>query len=134
MLVYRHLLTITLTWQSSHVIANYNQKTSKIYLFKHVILLFQSWWCKEAHMRNIVPVIDGGVFHNYVHMWACFIIMFSVQAAVFVWCNQKPLQSIDTSFMSFSPFYKGVEEKGKKWRIKERPWCSGRTFFRIADL
>jgi len=43
-----------------------------------------------------------------------------VQAAVFaiVWCNQKPLQLIDTSFASFSPFYKGVEEKGKEWQIK----------------
>jgi len=26
----------------------------------------------------------------------------------------KPLQSIITSFVSFSPFYKGVEEKKKK--------------------
>jgi len=109
-LVYRHLLTIMLKWKSSHVIADYNRKTSKIYLFKCVILLFQSWWCKEAHAWNIVPVIDGGVFHNY----ACS----CVQAAVFVWRNQKPLQLIDTSFTSFSLFYKGVEEKGKKPRIK----------------
>jgi len=36
MLVYRCLLTITLTWQSSCVLANYNQKTIEIYLFKHV--------------------------------------------------------------------------------------------------
>jgi len=28
------------------------------------------------------------------------------------------LQSINTSFTSFSPFYKGVEEKGKKRQIK----------------
>jgi len=35
--VYRHLLTITLTWQNSFVIT------------------------------NIVPVIDRGMFHNYVH-------------------------------------------------------------------
>jgi len=46
MLVYRRLLTTVLTWQSSCVIANYNWKTSKIYL----------------------PVIDRGVFHNYFHM------------------------------------------------------------------
>jgi len=42
-----------------------------------------------------------------------------VQADVFVWHNQKPLQSINTSFASFSPFCKGVEEKGNKPRIKE---------------
>jgi len=52
MLVYRHLLTITLTWQSSCIITNYNWKTSRIYLFKHVILLFWSWWCKEVHMKT----------------------------------------------------------------------------------
>jgi len=28
-------------------------------------------------------------------------------------------------FASFSPFYKGVEEKGKEQQIKERPWQSG---------
>jgi len=34
--------------------------------------------------------------------------------------------------MSFSSFCKGEEEKGKKPRIKERPWRSGYNFFRIA--
>jgi len=29
------------------------------------------------------------------------------------------------SFASFSPFCKGVEEKGKERRIKEKPWHSG---------
>jgi len=48
-----------------------------------------------------------------------------VQVAVFMRHNQKLSQSIDTSFMSFSPFYNGVEEKGKKQQIKERPWRSG---------
>jgi len=48
-----------------------------------------------------------------------------VQAAVFVQRNQKPLQYINTSFASFSPFYKGVEEKRKKLQIKERQWRSG---------
>jgi len=41
-----------------------------------------------------------------------------------MWHNRKPLQLINTSFANFSPFYKGVEEKGKKWRIKERPWMN----------
>jgi len=41
-----------------------------------------------------------------------------MQAAVFVWHNQMLLQSIVTSFANFSPFYKGVEEKGKKRQIK----------------
>jgi len=27
---------------------------------------------------------------------------------------------MDTSFASFSPFYKGIEEKGKKLRIKRK--------------
>jgi len=55
-----------------------------------------------------MSVIDRGMFYNYV----------CVQATVFVGHNQKPLQLIDTSFVNFSPFYKGVEEKGKKQRIK----------------
>jgi len=112
MLVYRCLLTIMPTWQSSHVITNYNRKTSKIYLFKRVIMLFRSWQCKEAHAQNIVPVIYGGVFHNYVHVCK--------QLFSCVWHNQKPLQTIDTSFMSFSPFCKGVEEKEKEQRIKRK--------------
>jgi len=31
--------------------------------------------------------------------------------------------------VSFSPFCKGAVEKGKKPRIKERPWGSGYNFF-----
>jgi len=42
MLVYRHLLTMTVTWQNSCIITNYNQKISKIYLFKYLILLFDA--------------------------------------------------------------------------------------------
>jgi len=34
--------------------------------------------------------------------------------------------------MSFSLFCKGAEEKGKKPRIKERPWHSGYNFFAIT--
>jgi len=52
-----------------------------------------------------------------------------VQAAVFVSLSrsrdnlltpvyQKPWQSIDTCSVNFLPFYKRLEEKGKKWRIK----------------
>jgi len=66
-------------------------------------------------------VIDRGMLHNYVyvckHMFLCDAITVD-----------------DTSFISFSPFYKGVVEKGKKQWIKGRPWCSGWTFFGIADL
>jgi len=39
---------------------------------------------------------------------------------------------VDTSFMSFSPFCKEAEEKGKKPRIKERPWRSEYNFFGIT--
>jgi len=66
--------------------------------------------CKEAHMRNIMDVIDRGMFRKYVHVYK----------QSFFCDNRKPLQSIDSSFASFSPFYKGVEEKGK-----ERTWCNG---------
>jgi len=55
-----------------------------------------------------------------------------MQADVFMWRNQKPLQLIDTSFASLSPFCKGAEEKGKKPRIKERPLYSGYNFFGIT--
>jgi len=57
-------------------------KTSQIYLFKRVI--------EADNVKNYkwnMPVIDRGVFHN-----------------------QKLLQSIDTSFMSFSPFTKRVDK------------------------
>jgi len=54
--------------------------------------------------------------------------VFVLQAAVFVLHNWKPLQLIDTSFMSFSPFYKGVEEKGKK------PWIKRKTMAQWMNL
>jgi len=111
MLVYKRLLTIALTWKISRVIKNYNWKTSEIYLFKHVIMLFRRWRCKQTYTWNIVPVMDGGMFHNYVHV---------CKQLFFVWRNQIPLHLIDTSFVSFSLFYKGVEEKGKKPRIKRK--------------
>jgi len=38
------------------------------------------------------------------------------------------LQSIDTSFMSFSSFYKGVEEKGKE------QWIKGKTMAQYINL
>jgi len=112
MLINRRLLTIMLTWQTIRVIANYNRKTSEIYLFKLVIMLFQSWQCKEARARNIMPVIDGGVFHNYVHMWKQ---LFSCDVI-----GNHYMQSVDISFASFSPFYKGVEEKGNWEAMDER--------------
>jgi len=59
--------------------------------------------------HNIVPVIDRGVFHNYVQV-----------------CNQ----SIDTSFVSFSPFYKRVEGKGEKRWIKEKTMAQWMNFLR----
>jgi len=115
MLVYRHLLTITLTWQSNCVITNYNWKTFKIYLLKHVILLFWSWWCKEIHTKtSIVPIIDRGAFHNYFHLWGSLFL----------------LQSIVTSFVNFSPFYKGIEEKGKKRQIKGKTMAQWINLFR----
>jgi len=51
-----------------------------------------------------------------------------VQAAVFVRRNQKPLQSIDTSFASFTPSYKG-EEKGKKRWIKRKTMTQWMNIF-----
>jgi len=57
-----------LTWWSSCVIANYNWKTSEIYLSKRVILLFEVDDAKKHMCENIMPVIDRGVFHNYVHL------------------------------------------------------------------
>jgi len=46
------------------------KKTSEIYLFKLLILLcyFEADDVKKHTLKNIVPVIDKGVFHNYVHM------------------------------------------------------------------
>jgi len=41
-----------------------------------------------------------------------------MQAAVFVRHNQKLLQLIDISFVSYSPFYKVVEEKRKEVKDK----------------
>jgi len=74
---------------------------SEIYIhicFKHLILLFWIWRCKEVatcrNIKNIVPVIDRDVFDNCVHMYN------------FLWCNQKPWQAIDTFIAGFSPFMK----------------------------
>jgi len=86
---------------SSHMV---HSKMSKIYLFKHVILLF--WRCKEIHQKHYACYWHE---HNYVHM---------CKQLIFVWVNQKPWQSINTFFACFSLFYKRLEEKGKKWRIK----------------
>jgi len=100
MLVYRHLLTITLTWQSSCVIT-----------IKNI--------CSRV-LSNIAPVIDRGVFHNYVHV---------LNNLFCVWRNQvKLLQSIVTSFVNFSPFYKGIQEKGKEW------WIKGETMAQWINL
>jgi len=108
------LLTITLTWQSSCIITNYNQKSSEIYLFKHVILLFWSWRCKEVHAKTSCLFIDKG-------MLPCFIICSHVQAAVFVCHNQKLWQSIDTFFANFSPFYiKGTGRERKLTKDKRK--------------
>jgi len=114
MLVYRCLLTITLMYMAKQLCYHKFIYLFKLYLFMHVILLFWSWRCKEVHAKtsckNIMCVIDRGVLHNYVHMWSNLFCM---------WHNLvKPLQSIVTFFTNFSPFYKGVEEKGKEQLIK----------------
>ena len=56
-----------LTWLSSCVITNYNQKHPEIYFFKHVIMLFWCWQCKEVHTKTLCLFQTG----------ACSIIMFS---------------------------------------------------------
>jgi len=68
MLVYRCLLTIMLTWQSSCVIAYYNGKNiQNLYVQAcNLVIYFKVDNKKHTH-ENIVPVIDRGVFHNYVH-------------------------------------------------------------------
>jgi len=59
--VYRCLLTI------SCVITNYNRKTSKIYSFKHVLLLFDADDVKK-YKRKHCAFYRQGMFHNHVHM------------------------------------------------------------------
>jgi len=56
-----------------------------------------------------VPVIDRSIFDNHVCM---------CQWLVYVWCNQKPWQSIDT-FFEILTFYKRLQEVREKQRIKE---------------
>jgi len=110
MLVNRRLLTITLTWKSSHVIANYNRKTSEIHLFKRVIMLFRSLRCKEVHMRNIVPVIDVGVSHKYVHvckqLFSCDVIRSRCR-------RSTPLSSVSHLFVRSRRERKGATDKKK---------------------
>jgi len=59
-----------------------------------------------------------------------------MQVAVFVTyvANQKPLQLINTSFVSFSPFYKGVEEKGKKPQIKGKTMVQWMNLLRNSSF
>ena len=85
----------------SCIIANYNWKTFKIYVFKNVILekhpksmclrmlfWYVFWSCQHKEVRphekikNIIPIIDRGMFLNYVCL--------CVQAVIFIWHNQKP--------------------------------------------
>jgi len=70
-----------------------------------------------------MPIIDKGMFHNYdiCKQLALCDVLISQK-------NQKPLQSIDTSFASFSPFYKGGEEKGKKRQIKGKAMAQWMNF------
>jgi len=74
MIIYRHLLTITLIWQSSCVITNYNWKTSKIYLFKCAILLFQSWSC----FFTSSPIeVASSISSDYVQVILCYVPLLS---------------------------------------------------------
>jgi len=70
MLAYRRLLTIMFTWQSSCVIADYNQKTSEIYLFKHVIYFEAD--VKKHTRKNIVSVIDSAIIDVPMHFSGFF--------------------------------------------------------------
>jgi len=56
-----------------------------------------------------MPVIDRGVFHNF---------MFTCVSSCFCVTQSEAVADNDTSFASFSPFCKGVEEKGKEQQIK----------------
>jgi len=49
----------------------YHKLQSKNYLLKHVNMLFRYFEAdnvKKQMRENTVPVIYGGVFHNYVHV------------------------------------------------------------------
>jgi len=60
---------------------------------------------KLTMYKNIVPVIDRGMFHNYVHMCKQLFLCDVSEAVTVYW---------HLFHMSFFPFYKRVEEKGKK--------------------
>jgi len=51
--------------------------------------------------ENIAPIIDRGVFHNFVHVCKQ------------LFCVTLSEDIADTSFTSFLPFYKGVTDERK---------------------
>jgi len=73
---YRRLINYALINNSAYMekqpcYRKLQSKNIRNLFFKRVIMLFRSWRCKEAHKRNIVPVIDEGVFHNYRYVHVC---------------------------------------------------------------
>jgi len=101
-----------LTWQSSWIITNYNWKKSKKFICLTMYFCYFEAYNVKKHIQN---------HHTYCRQGCVLYLCSYVQAAVFVWCNQKMWQFIKIFFESFSPFYKRLEDKGKKWKIKERP-------------
>jgi len=76
-------------------------------------LMLQKWKIGEKSWRIVVirQICQSFFTVRYVHV---------CNQLFFAWRNQKPLLTIDTSFVDFSPFSKGVEEKGKERRIKRK--------------
>jgi len=60
---------------------------------------------KKHRHKKIMPIIDRGMLHNHVHL-----------------CKHLVCEAITVYhhlfFTNFSPFNKGLEEQGKKRRIK----------------
>jgi len=75
-LVYIRLLTITLTWQSSCVIVNYNQKTSEIYSICSSVL---SCYLEDGDVKKYTWETLC-----LLQIGASFIIMFMCEATCFV--------------------------------------------------
>jgi len=106
MLAYRHLLTITLTWQNSCIIENYNRKAfNSIRSSIWPCYVFLHWWCKE------VLVIDSGHFITmYVHMYKQLILCDVIRS-----CD-----NLLTPFCEFLTLYKtGRERKLTKDKRKD---------------
>jgi len=97
------LLLYTATWKDRLRPALWVSHVQPIY--------FEADDVKKHKRENIVPVIDRGMFHNYVHVYKQLFLHDAIRSHCW---RSTPLSRVSHLLC------KGVEEKGKEWWIKRK--------------